>query len=87
MYKVKLLCGYTAYKALWSETMMIGGLGICDECNKFAPEGYLVPVLNHYQCPKCHEDWRERAVYYPEDVWSEKRYEQYYESHIPLSYV
>lgn len=44
--------GLIAYHTTAAETTLIGGMGICDECGKASPDGYLVPVLNHWQCPE-----------------------------------
>jgi hypothetical protein len=84
MKKIKTEIGHTAYETTVTELILIGGFGICDECNEFAPKGYLVPVLNHYQCPKCFENWSKRAKFYSEDVEFERRTEFYYESKMPM---
>lgn len=85
MKKIKLPIGHIAYEATASEATNLGGLGICDDCGKHAYHGYLVPVLNHYQCPECFKDWSSRAKYYPEDVPFEQEVAKYYESRIPLT--
>lgn len=87
MRKIQSKCGYTVYEVSAAEVTLLGGFGICDECNEFAPKGYLIPVLNHYQCPKCYADWNERAVYYEEDIPHEQRVSEYYEKMIPLEGV
>lgn len=48
------------------------GLGICDKCNATAFNGYYVPVLNWYLCPKCYKEFYRRTPYYPEDAEFEK---------------
>lgn len=83
MRKIKSKCGYIVYEATAFETMRLGGIGVCDECNTASLNGYLVPVLNHYMCPSCYEEWNERAVYYPEDIPHEERVAEYYEKMIP----
>ena len=52
--------------------MIFNGYGICDECGDSTNKGYYVPVLNHYQCPKCYEDWKSSCEFYEEDLWFEK---------------
>lgn len=79
--------GYTAYSCSATETTLLGGIGICDDCGKFAPVGYLVPVLNHYMCLKCFEDWKHFSRYYPEDIPFEAKNADYYESRIPMEGV
>jgi hypothetical protein len=49
--------GYIAFEMTKEENMRIGGFGICDECNTPTDKGYLIPVLNHYQCPHCFKEW------------------------------
>lgn len=85
MKKITLENGLIVYKTSAVETMNLGGLGICDDCGKGALHGYLVPVLNHYQCPECFKAWSTRAKYYPEDAQFEKSTAEYYESKIPLT--
>ena len=84
MIKIKTKCGYTAYEVSREEIMLLGGFGICDHCNTPSRTGYLVPVLNHWICPKCYAEWNERAKFYPEDLEVEARNCAYYESIIPL---
>lgn len=84
MRKTKTKCGYVAYEADFTETLLLGGAGICDECNQIAIRGYLVPVLNHYMCPKCFGEWNSRAIFYEEDLPVEQRTSAYYESRILL---
>lgn len=84
MEKLKSKCGYTVYSVEAGETLLLGGMGICDECNHFAAKGYLVPVLNHYQCPECFAKWDKRGRYYPEDAPHEERVAKYYEAKIPI---
>lgn len=76
--------GYIAYQATAEETEMLGGCGICDECGKRTPKGYLVPVLNHYMCPACFHEWEHSGRFYPEDIPVERRNTAYFESLIPL---
>lgn len=75
MRKFKSKCGYVVYEATIKECISItDGFGICDMCNKSNNTLYLVPVLNHALCPKCFQDWNERAVFYKDDLWFEKIY-------------
>lgn len=85
MHKMKSKCGYTVYKVTILDIFELGGVGICDECGKASMNGYLVPVLNHYQCPKCFDEWNARATYYPEDIPAEQRVAEYYEKMIPIT--
>lgn len=85
MKKLQTKAGLIAYHTTAAETTLIGGMGICDECGKAPPDGYLVPVLNHWQCPECFKDWAERAKYYPEDEPFERKNAAYYEARIPLT--
>lgn len=85
MKKTVSKCGYTVYIASAHETFLLGGYGICDHCNEFTPNGYLIPVLNSYICSDCYKSWDERAIYYPEDIPAQDRTSQYYENKIPLS--
>lgn len=84
MRKIKSKCGYTVYEATAFEVMRLGDIGVCDECNAVALNGYLVPVLNHYMCPSCYEEWNNRGKYYEEDIPVERRTAEYYEKMIPL---
>lgn len=86
MEKFHLKNGLIVYKTTTAEIQSIGGLGICDECGHFQPDGgYLVPVLNHWQCEECFNDWKSRARYYPEDAPIEARRAKYYETLIPCT--
>jgi hypothetical protein len=86
MEKFYTYSGLIAYKTTTEEIMSIGGLGICDECGQFIPSGgYLIPVLNHWQCQECFNDWKSRARYYPEDAPFEARCAKYYEAMIPCT--
>lgn len=42
-------------------------MGICDYCGQASFDGFYIPVLNSYYCPKCYEEWCKRAEYYEED--------------------
>ena len=84
MLKFRTRQGYVAYRCTASETALLGGMGVCDDCGKFSETGFLVPVLNHYMCPRCFEDWQNRGHYYPEDVPIEQRRAAYYENIIPM---
>lgn len=74
--------GYTVYKVRREQLALIGGLGICDECNDTPDFGYLVPVLNHYQCPKCFEEWNNNHSYYYDDIDFQNKYAKIYEDRI-----
>lgn len=83
MKKINMACGHIAFEATALDTTFLGGRGICDDCGKFALRGYLVPVLNHYQCPACYEQFASVAKYYPEDRPYEDQVAAYYVSKIP----
>ena len=72
--------GFTVYETNIVEIMEFGGYGICDYCNGAALKGYLIPVLNHYYCEECYNNWLERAEYYEEDRWFEERKIEYYDN-------
>ena len=84
MKRVITKCGHLAYKTSLDEALKWGGYGICDDCNDFALEGYLVPVLNHWMCEKCFKEWNDRAKFYAGDVPFEKRTAAYYEHLLPV---
>lgn len=78
--------GLIAYKTTLLEIVSIGGLGICDECGTAHPEGgYLVPVLNHWQCESCFNECKDRLQKYPEDMPYEANRAEYYEARIPCT--
>ena len=86
MIKNHLSNGLTYYRVTVPELRLIGGLGICDDCGATPLEGgYLVPVLNHYQCKRCFEDWSSRAKHYSEDDWFEEIQMKYWEYVIPIT--
>ncbi len=87
MQKLKGRSGHIAYSATALEISLIGGFGICDHCNEFADNGYLVPILNHYMCKKCFSEWDAGATYYPEDTYIEAKRASYYEAMIPMDEV
>lgn len=71
--KVENPKGFKVIKMTLAEVNSIGGLGICDFCNAASTEGYYIAVLNMWYCPKCYQEWLERAEYYPEDAAIENR--------------
>ncbi len=86
MIKSKISCGWTFYKTTLEEILSFGGLGICDDCGEFHPEGgFLVPVLNHWMCQKCFDEWKSRAKFYSSDLDFEQSYIKLYESHIAVT--
>lgn len=50
-----------------------GSPGICDNCIGRPERGYYVAVLNRWLCPKCWDEFKEHAVWYPEDAEVENR--------------
>jgi len=84
MKKIKTKAGYIAYETTIEENMLLGGRGVCDDCNSSVPNGYLVPVLNHYVCLECYKDFDDRSKYYPEDIPFETKNAAYFEAMIPM---
>lgn len=84
MKKFKTDCGYVVYEVTIEELRQLGGMGVCDHCNKPAAVGYLVPVLNRWLCQGCYAEFNARAKFYPEDLKSEEFNCRYYESIIPM---
>ena len=88
MIKFTIPCGWTAYKTTFVEILAYGGFGVCDMCGEFHTEGgFLVPVLNHWLCQSCFDDWKSRAKYYPSDVEFESGYIKVYESRLPVTKI
>ncbi len=86
MKQMRTKAGLIVYKTTMAEITLIGGMGICDECGKPSLDGgYLVPVLNHWQCEDCFKEWADSAKHYPEDDHIERRNAEYYEAMIPLT--
>ena len=86
MIKFKNRVGWTVYKITADECYSFGGMSICDDCGKFQPEGgYLVPVLNHFMCSDCFNDWNSRCKFYPSDIDFENSIIMYYENILPFS--
>lgn len=71
--------GYDVLKMSLFECTSIfqGGTGICDNCGQATMEGYYVPVLNHYICRKCYQDFTQRPPYYQEDAYFESYWLDY----------
>lgn len=86
MIKSKVPCGWTYYKTTFAEILAYGGWGICDMCGTVHTEGgYLVPVLNHWLCQSCFDDWKGRTKFYSSDVEFEQSYIKLYESRLPVT--
>jgi hypothetical protein len=83
MKKTLLPNGLIAYEVTAEEMELINSPDVCDECNEHAPAGYLIPVLNHYMCPKCFNDWSKRCHNYPRDRAIELKRAAYFEHMIP----
>ncbi len=56
----------------------VGSPGVCDYCGERPKGGYYIAVLNKWYCPKCFEDFKKRAKWYPEDAVVEERNFNYY---------
>lgn len=70
---VKNKKGFKVLKMDLVEINQIGGFGICDFCNSASTTGYYIAVLNQWYCPKCYQEWYNRATYYQEDAAVENR--------------
>lgn len=86
MIKFEIPVGWKSYLVSSDELLNIVGMGICDDCNEFSKNGFLVPVLNHYMCPQCFLDWISVCKFYPSDVEFEKHYCSVFETLIPDFY-
>lgn len=54
---------------------------ICDWCGKPqlpSDKGYYISVLNQWYCEECFNEWKERAVWYPEDADIERKNFDFY---------
>ena len=72
--KFKIPKGWTAYIMTLEDVKLIfKGFGICDDCGSVSPIGCYVPILNHYMCFECFEDWIKHCEFYEEDLPYEKR--------------
>tara|TARA_R110001606_G_scaffold260183_2_gene407950 strand:- start:15172 stop:15432 length:261 start_codon:yes stop_codon:yes gene_type:complete len=69
--------GFKIVKLSRSEFMELGGMSICDGCNKPMETGYYIGVLNYAYCETDYNDWLLRATRYEEDIpFEEKKYNQ-----------
>ncbi len=69
--------GFIVIKTTWEEVVIIGGLGICDDCCKAGEEGYIIGVLaGRWYCTSCYEGWHEGATNHEEDRKYEKQMHQ-----------
>lgn len=85
MIKFKNKVGYVVYRISAEECFTFGGAAICDECNKFCSNGgYLIPVLNHFMCDDCYNEWNSFCTFYPEDLDFERNICFYYENILPV---
>lgn len=46
----------------------LGGFGICDLCSTQHKTGFYIAVLNSWYCPKCYDEFTQRATRYTEDT-------------------
>ncbi len=66
--------GFLVIEASQLEVVKIGGLGICDACNKASSSGNIISVLaGRWYCPECFNEWHSSAINYEEDREYEKR--------------
>lgn len=85
MKQIKSKCGYIVFECSAAEISIIGGFGICDHCNEYSTDGYLIPVLSRWICSECYAKWDNKAIYYAEDIPFEKETAAYYKSKIPIT--
>lgn len=65
--------GFLVVKTSQTEIVEIGGVGICDACNKASYTGNIISVLaGRWYCPECFEKWHSGAINYEEDRDYEK---------------
>lgn len=77
--------GFKVIECSLIEIANLGGLGICDFCNKASFDGYYIAVLNCWYCPECYQDWIKRAQRYPEDAHVEQRNFERYSAYLGVS--
>ena len=78
-----LPCGFSYIKVTDELCHAWNGLGLCDTCNTYFKEGYLVFILGSCICEDCFKDWKPTPT--PEDLQYEKTYaKDWYNSHIEL---
>lgn len=73
-----LIIGCTA-----GELMAVTGAAqcVCDWCGSLCHksyDGYYIAVLNQWFCKECFEEWKQRAVWYPEDASIERKNFDFY---------
>lgn len=62
--------GFKVISMKSSDTIELGGVGICDRCNGNGQSGFsgkYIAALNQWFCDGCFEKWHEKAIYYEED--------------------
>ena len=83
MKKFLIKCGYTVYQSTPDECAAVTvGIGVCDFCTNLPKQTdpmYIIPVLNGTMCKDCFEDWKQRAVFYDEDLEFEKHFIKLFE--------
>lgn len=72
------------YITLSELSQQLGGIGMCDYCNKGKMYGYLICVLNQWYCPRCYAEFMERAVNHPQDLKVEENNFEYYKKHLKM---
>lgn len=69
---MKIQQGYTVYQIPTEEIVKLRKIdcfgNLCDSCNQTIEETYYIPVLNWGMCKSCFEDWKQRAIFYQEDL-------------------
>lgn len=70
--KVQNKKGFLVVEASMTEALKLGGMAICDSCNRSDSKGYFIAVLNSWYCTSCYEEWIKRAHRYVEDIPTEK---------------
>lgn len=59
--------GFKVIPITLTDTLKLGGIGICDSCNQASFKFQFIGVLNSAYCEKCFDDWHSGATYYSED--------------------
>ena len=85
MKKIKLKytkSGYSYIKVNKEDCFNWGGISICDDCNEFMNESYLIFILGRALCKKCFEDWTKKSKRYEEDLrFQNERHLAWYKAH------
>lgn len=75
--------GYSYLKCTKKDCFEWGGAAICDYCGEsMTADVYLIYILGRAYCPKCFEEWTQRAKKYEEDLYlQEQNHERWYKAY------